>query len=95
MLALVDGLDRLFDRIYTSRYNPLHRTGTLAALCLAVALATGVYLLLVYEIGRPYESGARIQADYETLSALNPRSVKGSQKQADSEAIVKSAASAS
>jgi ferredoxin/coenzyme F420-reducing hydrogenase delta subunit len=56
-------VDHLFDRVYSSAYNPLHRTGTLAALCLAVALVTGVYLLFVYEIARPYESMVAIQDD--------------------------------
>ena len=60
---LIEGIDRVFDRIYSSKYNPLHRTGTLASLCLTVALVTGVYLLFVYEIGRPYESMAGIQGD--------------------------------
>jgi ferredoxin len=60
---LVESLDRTFDRIYSSKYNPLHRTGTLASLCLTVALVTGVYLLFVYEISRPYESLADIQRD--------------------------------
>ena len=60
---LVESLDRIFDRLYSSKYNPLHRTGTLASLCLTVALVTGVYLLFVYEIGRPYESMAGIQRD--------------------------------
>ena len=60
---LVGGLDRVFDRIYSSKYNPLHRTGTLASLCLTVALVTGVYLLFVYEIARPYESIVGIQKD--------------------------------
>src|SRR6266542_5527619 len=60
---LVERLDRPFDRIYSSKYNPLHRTGTLASLCLTVALVTGVYLLFVYEIARPYESMAGIQKD--------------------------------
>ena len=55
--------DRLFDRVYSSRYNPLYRTGTLAALCLTVALVSGVYLLFVYEIGRPWESVEAIQRD--------------------------------
>src|SRR6266542_3746024 len=55
---LVERLDRPFDRIYSSKYNPLHRTGTLASLCLTVALVTGVYL-----IARPYESMAGIQKD--------------------------------
>jgi ferredoxin len=56
-------LDRVFDRVYSSSANPLHRTGTLAVLCLAVTLVTGVYLLLVYEIARPYESVAAVQDD--------------------------------
>jgi ferredoxin len=60
---LVEGLDQVFDRIYSSKYNPLHRTGTLASLCLTVALVTGVYLLFVYEIARPYESVVGIQKD--------------------------------
>jgi ferredoxin len=60
---LVESLDRAFDRLYSSKYNPLHRTGTLASLCLTVALVTGVYLLFVYEIARPYESMAGIQRD--------------------------------
>jgi len=60
---LLESLDLTFDRIYSSKYNPLHRTGTLASLCLTVAVATGVYLLFVYEIARPYESMAGIQKD--------------------------------
>jgi ferredoxin len=59
----IEGIDRVFDRTYSSKYNPLHRTGTLASLCLTVALVTGVYLLFVYEIGRPYESMTGIQHD--------------------------------
>jgi ferredoxin/coenzyme F420-reducing hydrogenase delta subunit len=55
--------DRLFDRVYSSRYNPLYRTGTLTALLLTVALVTGIYLIFVYEIGRPYESMVAIQRD--------------------------------
>ena len=53
--------DRFFDRIYSSAFNPLYRTGTLAALSLAIALVTGVYLLFVYDIARPYESVAGLQ----------------------------------
>jgi ferredoxin len=60
---VVGSVDGVFDRVYSSRYNPLHRTGTLASLCLTAALVTGIYLLLVYEIGRPYESVAAIQQD--------------------------------
>lgn len=60
---LLGQVDSIFDRVYGSRYNPLHRTGTLACLFLTVTLVTGVYLLLVYQIARPYESVAAIQAD--------------------------------
>ena len=60
---LLARVDQTFDRLYSSKYNPLHRTGTLASLCLTVALITGVYLLFVYEIARPYESMIGIQND--------------------------------
>lgn len=60
---IVARMDAVFDRVYSSAYNPLYRTGTLASLLLTVALVTGVYLLLVYEIARPWESVAAIQAD--------------------------------
>jgi ferredoxin len=63
LARVVASVDRVFDRVYSSAYNPLYRTGTLASLCLAVALVTGVYLLFVYEIARPWESVAAIQAD--------------------------------
>ena len=39
LLGQVDGL---FERVYGSRYNPLHRTGTLASLFLTVTLVSGV-----------------------------------------------------
>jgi ferredoxin len=56
-------VDSVFDWVYSSAYNPLYRTGTLASFCLAVALVTGVYLLFVYEIARPWQSVAAIQTD--------------------------------
>jgi ferredoxin len=48
------------NRVYTSRYNPLYQSGTIAVPLLVVLLVTGVYLLLFYRIGAPYESVARI-----------------------------------
>ncbi len=63
LAAAVRALDALFDRVYTSRANPLYRTGTLAALFLTLAVVTGVYLIFVYEVGRPYESVLAIQRD--------------------------------
>ena len=59
----LDAVDRVFDRTYSSAFNPLYRSGTLAVLFLTIALVTGVYLLFVYEIGRPYDSVLGIQRD--------------------------------
>src|SRR5262249_39088132 len=63
LAAVLEAIDRVFDWTYSSTYNPLYRTGTLAALFLVIALASGVYLLFVYEIGRPYDSVLAIQED--------------------------------
>jgi ferredoxin len=54
-------LERLFDRVYGSRWNPLHQTGNLAILFFLVTLATGVVLFLFYRIADPHGSVARIQ----------------------------------
>jgi ferredoxin len=54
-------LDAFFDRLYGWRYNPLYQSGTIAVLLLVVLLVTGLYLLLFYRIGAPYDSVARIQ----------------------------------
>jgi ferredoxin/coenzyme F420-reducing hydrogenase delta subunit len=76
-------MDRLFDRIYSSKYNPLYRTGTLASLCLLIALVTGVYLLFVYEVARPYESMVRIQGD-----ALLGRPIRALHRYASDVAVI-------
>lgn len=57
--ALERGLvpvDRLFNRLYTSRFSPVYQSGTLAIVCLLVLIATGLYTLIFYRIGAPYES---------------------------------------
>ena len=76
-------VDRVFDRVYSSGYNPLYRSGTLASLCLAVALVTGVYLLFVYEIARPWDSVAAIQRD-----ALIGRWIRALHRYASDAAVV-------
>lgn len=58
---LIRPLNCLFDTAYTSRYNPLYRSGTFAVLLLAVVIATGFYLLFFYRVGTPYESMVGIQ----------------------------------
>ena len=81
--AVVGSVDRVFDRVYSSGYNPLYRSGTLASLCLAVALVTGVYLLFVYEIARPWDSVAAIQRD-----ALVGRWIRALHRYASDAAVV-------
>lgn len=63
LAALVGPLDRLFDRLYGSRWNPLHQSGNLAVLFFGVLLATGLYLFLFYKIADPYASVVRIEND--------------------------------
>lgn len=59
---LVSALDAVFDRAYGSRWSPAQQSGGLAVALMLVATATGIYLMLVYRIGSPYESMQAIQA---------------------------------
>ena len=52
--------DRWMNRIYGARWNPLYASGAIVAGLLVVLLVTGVYLLLFYRIGAPYESVERM-----------------------------------
>jgi ferredoxin len=61
LTALFGPLDRLFDHLYGSRWNPLHQSGNLAVLFFGVLIATGLYLFLFYKIADPYASVARIE----------------------------------
>jgi coenzyme F420-reducing hydrogenase delta subunit/NAD-dependent dihydropyrimidine dehydrogenase PreA subunit len=60
VLPVVRGLDRGANRVYGWRYNPLYASGPITVGLLVVLLVTGVYLLLFYRIGAPYESVGRI-----------------------------------
>jgi ferredoxin len=53
-------LDTRLDRLYGSRLNPLYHSGAIVVALLVVLLLTGVYLLLFWRVGAPYESTARI-----------------------------------
>ena len=48
--------DRWMNRVYGSRWNPLYASGSIVVGLLVVLLITGLYLLLFYRIGAPYES---------------------------------------
>lgn len=49
-------LDRFFDWLYSSKLNPLYRSGTIAIALLLIVITTGGYLLFFYRVGAPYES---------------------------------------
>ncbi|MBW7933187.1 MAG: cytochrome b N-terminal domain-containing protein, partial [Gemmatimonadaceae bacterium] len=55
--------DAAATRLYGWRYHPLHQTGTIAAALLALLIVTGLYLLVFYRVGAPWQSVARLQAD--------------------------------
>jgi len=53
-------VDAFVNRIYTAKYNPLYHSGAITVGMLAVLLVTGIYLLLFYRLGAPYDSVERI-----------------------------------
>ncbi|MBI5505430.1 MAG: hydrogenase iron-sulfur subunit [Deltaproteobacteria bacterium] len=61
--SAVTRLDELFDRFYSSNFNPLHQSGTLAIVAFLVLITTGIFLFLFYSIEHPYQSVARIDTD--------------------------------
>jgi ferredoxin len=63
---LLARIDALANRIYTSRYNPLYHSGALTIGLLLVLLVTGLYLLLFYRLGAPYDSVARMNGQVWT-----------------------------
>ncbi len=62
-LRVIRALDAAFHRLYGWRWNPFHQSGTVAFALLLVLIVTGLYLLVVYRVGSPWESVSRLQAD--------------------------------
>ena len=60
---LVAVIDEAADRLWSSRLNPLHQSGTIAIVSFGVLVTTGIYLFLFYSIDGPYESVSRIEND--------------------------------
>ncbi len=56
MKKVLLGLEDLFNRAFTPRYNPLYYLGAVAVFFMWALIGSGVYLYLFYEIGAPYES---------------------------------------
>jgi ferredoxin len=55
--------DAWMNRLYGWRYNPLYHSGVLAAALLAAVMVSGIYLLLFYRLGAPYDSVAHVTND--------------------------------
>ena len=53
---LLAALDRLFNRLYGHRANPIYQSGAIVILLWGLLLVTGLWLLLFYRIGAPWES---------------------------------------
>ena len=60
--GLLAAADAFANRVYGSRYNPLYQSGTIAVALLLVLIVTGLWLVLFYRIGTPWESVARVTA---------------------------------
>lgn len=56
LLRVVRSADGALDRLYGSPFNPLYRSGTWAIGLFLVACVTGIWILLFYRVGAPYES---------------------------------------
>lgn len=56
-------LDALGNRWFGPASNPLYQSGTIVVLLYLVLLVTGLWLILFYRIGSPWESVGRITAD--------------------------------
>lgn len=55
--------DALCNRLYGSRFNPLYQSGTIVVALYLVLIATGLWLLLFYRVGAPWESVSRLTAN--------------------------------
>ena len=59
----LDRADRVANRLYSDRFNPLYQSGTIVVFLYVVLAVTGLWLVLFYRVGAPWESVAAITAD--------------------------------
>lgn len=62
-LRLLTTADALCNRLYEQRFNPLYQSGTIVVALNLVLLVTGLWLILFYRVGAPWESVARLTAN--------------------------------
>jgi ferredoxin len=56
-------IDAAATRLYGASWNPVYQSGTVAVAMLLALIGTGLYLVLVYRVGSPAASVARLAAD--------------------------------
>lgn len=57
-------LDGLFNRVYTSDWNPLYKSGALAVTFMLLTVLTGIYIFILYKVADPYGSVAALDATW-------------------------------
>lgn len=82
-LRLLSSADALCNRLYGSRFNPLYQSGTIVIALLLVMIASGLWLILFYRVGAPYESVVGISS-----SPLLGSWVRGVHRYASGAAVV-------
>ena len=60
---LIGAADALCNRVYGQRFNPLYQSGTIVVALYLVVFVTGLWLILFYRVGAPWESVAGLAAD--------------------------------
>lgn len=58
---LIHLIDRMFNWAYSSKYNPLYKSGTFAASMMFLLIISGLFLIFFYRISAPFESIVNIQ----------------------------------
>ena len=62
-LRLLTAADGLGNRLYGHRFNPLYQSGTIVVALYLVLLVTGLWLILFYRVGAPWDSVAGVTAN--------------------------------
>ena len=62
-LRMLSPADALCNRLYGWRFNPLYQSGTIVVALYIVLIVTGVWLTVLYRVGAPWESVARLTAN--------------------------------
>ena len=61
-LRLLTVADTVANHLYGQRFNPLYQSGTIVVALYLVLIVTGLWLLLFYRVGAPWESVAGVAA---------------------------------